>query len=392
MLRDLQRMERQQNSALDSIADARSQEERMLNEANDRFSDVIGLMEVILAVAGILALYVGWRAKQSIDTFDEKLRKITEAEAELSKKVASAEEAVAKIEKYTKDARVELDKLSLVIPDSPDFSFGEPLAKDIKAKLREYIRRIEVLDAFGLPLEAEDFFKLGNAYAALDQYNESISAYDRSLSLKPEVPEALNNRGASLAMLQRFEEAITAVNEALKHKPDHYTAYAIKGTCYYMLEKHLDSIAAFDAALKIKPGYYEAHFSKGNCFAALNRHEEAVSAFDKAIEHKPDYHQAHYNKGRSLFALVRHAEAIAAYDAGLKIKPNDLSAMYNKACIYSFMHKKHEMLEWLAKAIAGDEKYKQMSQTDPDFEFYRNDPDFRKLVGLPPLEEGGKPE
>ena len=39
------------------------------------------------------------------------------------------------------------------------------------------------------------------------------------------------------------------------------------------------------------------------------------------------------------------------------------------------------MLEALKRAIERDPEFKEIAQTDPDFEPFRNDPEFQELIG-----------
>jgi len=65
------------------------------------------------------------------------------------------------------------------------------------------------------------------------------------------------------------------------------------------------------------------------------------------------------------------------------LNPEYAAAHYNKACAYALMKKPTESCDWLAKAITLDEKYRQMAQTDQDFDPIRNDQTFQSSVSGP---------
>jgi tetratricopeptide (TPR) repeat protein len=188
----------------------------------------------------------------------------------------------------------------------------------------------------------------------------------------------------------------------------------LKSVAFRELGQEDSADIASDSATAITPYLFWVYNESGNLLVRI-KHEEAIAGFDEIIRGGGSYrrdnirlrsrdpyflsvrqgkarwleefasrgvHEAHNQKGLSLAALNRYEEAIAAFDEAIKHKPDYIGAVYNKACAYSLMRKKSEMLEWLAKAIAVDGKYEQKAQTDSDFEFYHNDPDFRKLVGL----------
>ncbi|MEM9978660.1 MAG: tetratricopeptide repeat protein, partial [Cyanobacteria bacterium P01_D01_bin.2] len=70
-----------------------------------------------------------------------------------------------------------------------------------------------------LDQQAEKLFAQGNdAYLQGDLFG-AIAAYDQALTIKPDLHEALYNKGISLANLGRYEEAIAAYDQALTIKP-----------------------------------------------------------------------------------------------------------------------------------------------------------------------------
>jgi len=52
------------------------------------------------------------------------------------------------------------------------------------------------------------------------------------------------------------------------------------------------------------------------------------------------------------------------------------------ACLFSLWEKADEALDYLEKAIVGDEEYREKARTDEDFDNIREDARFKKLVGL----------
>ncbi|MEO1126546.1 MAG: tetratricopeptide repeat protein [Cyanobacteria bacterium J06639_16] len=170
----------------------------------------------------------------------------------------------------------------------------------------------------------------GIALRKLGRYEEAIASYDAALAIKPDKHDALNSKGIALGKLGRYEEAIASYDAALAIKPDKHDALNNKGIALGKLGRYEEAIASYDAALAIKPDNHEALNNKGNALGELGRYEEAIAAYDAALAIKPDNHQALYNKGYALRQLGRYEEAIAAYDAALAIKPDYHQALYNK--------------------------------------------------------------
>ena len=91
---------------------------------------------------------------------------------------------------------------------------------------------------------------------------ESIDAYNKALSLKPNYAKAYNNMAITLQDQGKHEEAIEAYNKAIE---------------------------GFSKDISIKPDYAEAYRNLGIALKDQGKLEEAIEAFNKAISIKPDY-------------------------------------------------------------------------------------------------------
>ncbi|MFV1975472.1 MAG: prenyltransferase, partial [Candidatus Scalindua sp.] len=65
----------------------------------------------------------------------------------------------------------------------------------------------------------------------------------------------------------------------------------------------------------------------------------------------------------------------------IQANPAFHAAWFNMACAYSLLGEKDNMLNSLKKAIDLNPRYKMTLQQIPDFQRYRNDPEFLKLSG-----------
>ncbi|MEM1290413.1 MAG: tetratricopeptide repeat protein [Cyanobacteria bacterium P01_H01_bin.162] len=221
----------------------------------------------------------------------------------------------------------------------------------------------------------------GNALANLGWYEAAIDTYDMALNIQPDTHETLFNKGNALGNLGQFEAAIAAYDAVLAIKPDKYAALYNKGAALGELGQHDAALAAYDAALAIKPDKDEALNNKGIALGELGRYEEAIAAYDAALALKPDKHEALDNKGLALANLGRYEEAIAAYNAAIKINAEAPKPYYNKACCYGLQGKVEPALEYLQQAIQlSPEEYRELAQTDTDFDVIRNDSRFQALI------------
>ena len=67
--------------------------------------------------------------------------------------------------------------------------------------------------------------------------------------------------------------------------------------------------------------------------------------------------------------------------AGVVAKyPDDAGALFNLACAESLLGRTDDAIAHLGESIAQDETFRELAQTDSDFDRVRNDPRFRELV------------
>lgn len=86
------------------------------------------------------------------------------------------------------------------------------------------------------------------------------------------------------------------------------------------------------------------------------------------------------NLGNSYLAKSRYQDAIEAYNAALKIERNLPEVRYQNAKAYSLRGSINPAIGNLQWAIDLDPKYKEIAQTDPAFNYIRNDEKFQQLI------------
>jgi superkiller protein 3 len=76
------------------------------------------------------------------------------------------------------------------------------------------------------PVTEEDFFALGMAHLAMEQWPAAEHAFRRATVLDPDSTEAWNNLGWALAQQRKLEEARAAYDRALRIDPSFQGAIA----------------------------------------------------------------------------------------------------------------------------------------------------------------------
>ena len=78
-------------------------------------------------------------------------------------------------------------------------------------------------------------------------------------------------------------------------------------------------------------------------------------------------------------SILNNSEVVQSFQQSVPIM--DYDAFYEKWLKYSILGEKDNMLHSLKKAIDLNPRYKMALQQVPDFQSYRNDPEFMKLSG-----------
>src|SRR5215470_761734 len=146
-----------------------------------------------------------------------------------------------------------------------------------------------------------DFFEalhlLAIVQTKLGCSHDALASYDRALTIRPDHPPTLNNRGSTLGELKRFEEALASYDRALALHPDFPEALSNRGNILRELKRFEEALASYDRALTLQPDYPEALSNRGLALCDLRRFQEGLACYDRALKLRPDYAVAHHNEG-----------------------------------------------------------------------------------------------
>ena len=144
-----------------------------------------------------------------------------------------------------------------------------------------------------------------------------------------------------------------------------------------VFERAVAELAGLPAEVRDSPG---VSLLQGMAFRSLGRWEEALEPLARTVAAEPGRVEAWLGLGWCLKRLGRLTEAIAALEAGLAAAPERPILCYNLACYHSLAGNVAAAVEHLARAIALDDRYRDMTGTETDFDPIRSDPRFVAAV------------
>ena len=114
----------------------------------------------------------------------------------------------------------------------------------------------------------------------------------------------------------------------------------------------------------------------------LGEYEEALKSCNKAIKYKLQGKEILINKSFILIQLGRYKEARKTFKQVREKIRHYPEADYNYiiACCFALENNVSKTMEHLKKAIELDKKYKQIAQTNPDFDKIRRNKRFDKIT------------
>jgi tetratricopeptide (TPR) repeat protein len=259
--------------------------------------------------------------------------------------------------------------------DKQDYAGAEPLLK-------------KYLEAHADNYAA--WYDLAFAYHQLGKRDDSIAAYRKSVSAKPDIFESNLNLGLALAQAgdaqaAQYLHAATRLNPASNATQGHMRAWLALGR---VLEasKPDDAIAAFQQAAKLDPKNPEPHLDAGallekqqkageaekeyqqalsiapdssealiavsNLYMRDKRFDDAQGALKKLIVLHPNDAGAHFQLGRMLAIAGKKEDAASEMEAGLKLDPSDSKARRDLADLDADLRKYDQAGEMYSTLIS----------------------------------------
>jgi len=221
------------------------------------------------------------------------------------------------------------------------------------------------------------WFDLGFVYNALGRTNDSVAAYRKSVSAKPDVFESNLNLGLTLAKTgqpdaEQFLRAATKLTPTSRVEEGRERAWVSLG---HVLEtsKPDEAVEAYRQAAALQPNDPEPHLSAGlllekqnrfadaeqeykqalaldsssadaltglaNIYMRGHRFTEAEGILRKLVALRSDDANAHLQLGRMLAADGQNDNAIVELQAALKLAPADVEAQRDLAAVYATARK-----------------------------------------------------
>ena len=234
--------------------------------------------------------------------------------------------------------------------------YGKGLALRTQWKYQESITALE--QAIKLkPGFVAAWNNLSAVYREFKQPDKALLAIDKAIQLQPKNPNLYNEKYVVLGDLKRYTEAEAAINKAIEIAP-RAAFYYNRGNLYQRHKKWKLALADYNKAIQINPNFAEAYNHRGFIYQRYKKWELALADYNKAIQINLNFATNSYvNRGNVYSEQRKWNLALADYNKVIQINPNHATAYYNRGNLYQKQKKWDLALSNYNKAIQINPNY-----------------------------------
>jgi len=221
---------------------------------------------------------------------------------------------------------------------------------------------------------------LGYVYLAQKQHQQAISAYQKAIEFDPKYATPWNGLGSVYLDQEQYEQAISAYQKAIEINPEYAAPWNGLGDVYHDQEQYEQAIGAYQKAIEINPKYVRPWNRLGYVYLRINEHEKALTIAQEAMALFPEQT---WPKLLLLNILRRTGQDAARDEQEKMMRPLiESKGEYTRAYLASICGNVEEALTLLKIALEKKQVTLMWARRHPHFDFIRDDPRFKELVGL----------
>lgn len=132
------------------------------------------------------------------------------------------------------------------------------------------------------------------------------------------------------------------------------------------------------------PATFNSHalYLWGEGLRAMQRYFEAIMPLRRAAKAAPNDIHVRVSLGWCYKRTGRLDLAIDTLEQALIVEPDVALLRYNLACYLSLAGQKRRALHYLSQALAINLTFRELAESEPDFDPMRADPEFQSLCGV----------
>jgi tetratricopeptide (TPR) repeat protein len=207
------------------------------------------------------------------------------------------------------------------------------------------------------------------------------------ITLAPDNFRGYSNLGGIYVAMGQYQNAISALEKSVSIRPTGY-AYLNLGTAYFSQRNFERAASNYEQGLKLGENEWLSWGNFGDaCYQLAGKREQAMDAYKKAIE-LADVVDLKVNprdgltwayRATYLAMLDRKDEALTSLQKAISFSPQDPDVRLRAALVYNHFGDTNRTFEWLQKARAAGTSASLIRGT-PDFDHLSGDPRLQALL------------
>lgn len=178
-----------------------------------------------------------------------------------------------------------------------------------------------------LPYHFGPDFYYGKLLARLGRLDEAERRFARTLQIRPDTVEVLDELGLVLIRKRKTPDALAQFNKAIALQPNNARLYLHQAEALAAQNQRDQAMISLRRAVELRPDYWEARYLLGVELAMHGDLAGAREELSEVVRLKPDHASARLNLGVALAKQNRLPEAILQFRETLRLDPSNQMAL-----------------------------------------------------------------
>ena len=148
---------------------------------------------------------------------------------------------------------------------------------------------------FQKPLTAQDYFKMGQLSASLDN---GIRYLSKAIEMNPDYAEAYLRRGQRYLGKKQYDKALADFTKAISLNPRQAEYHVSRADAYLLQKQYEPALPDLNQAIALDSQNFRAYLNRGKVYVQQGNLEQALKDFDQAIRLRPREAGPFYERGR----------------------------------------------------------------------------------------------
>jgi tetratricopeptide (TPR) repeat protein len=183
------------------------------------------------------------------------------------------------------------------------------------------------------PSTWEEYVDVGNLQKSTGDLTQALSSYDQALSLKPDVPEALQGKGSVYLLIgdktkatsdldkagklflnrEDYQSAILCFNDLLTLNEKDPSYFLERGICFLKTGQYQNSIPDLKKALELDENLFEGYLNLGEAYNRAGDYKLSIDAYKRARKLNQKNPAVYVGLTRAYYAQGDKSEAKKSY-------------------------------------------------------------------------------